>query len=69
MKNEPEDGRPTGRGRKGCLLRKAWTLRKRTQEVSPTYVQELVVGVLRQDQNSATSRYGHEALSGTGQLP
>lgn len=52
MKNEPEDGRPTGQARKGCLLRKAWTLRKRKQEVSPTYVQELVVGVLRQDQNT-----------------
>ena len=55
MKNELEDCRPTGQVRKGCLLRKEWTLRKGTQEVSPTYVQELVVGVLRQDQNTVPS--------------
>ena len=52
MKNGPEDGRPTGQGKKECLLRKAWTQRKRTQEVSSTYVHKLVAGLLRQHQDA-----------------
>jgi hypothetical protein len=47
-----KDSRSTGQERKKCLLRKAWTWRKRKQEVSPTYVQDLVVGLVRQDQNT-----------------
>jgi hypothetical protein len=47
-----KDSRSTGQGRKKCLIRKAWTWRKRNRKSPPTYVQDLVVGLLRQDQNT-----------------